>query len=238
MYGNMILSERVELRLDEDILGAIDQWRGKQDDYPSRSEAIRQLINRGLLQGSEQLQFSAGERMAVLMLCDVLEALPRKSRSEFEPDEVREIVGNGHLWALKSQYSWAFNREEDDPTLVTEVEDILRMWEDIDASLATLKPAEKDRLLKQAKVTGDPPRYEGFDGNNDAHYGVAHFLIKRLERFDGFRSDLNSHSRGTLPMYRRMLAVYKTIEPTGRHLSAEQLVDIFKARIHPTRRTE
>ncbi len=231
----MALSERFELRLDEEILRAVDAWRAQQQGYPSRAEAIRQLVSRGLSSRSN-VHLSAGERLVALMLCDVLKALPQRSDREFDPEEVREIIGGGHLWALKSTYSWAFNREMDDPTVVDEVYEILQMWEQVQESFDALVPAEKERVLKEADVIGDPPRYEGFDGNNDEHYGVAFFIIKHMERFDRFEKALNSHSRGTLPMYRRMLDVYKTLEPTGRYLSANQLVGIFKARIHPERR--
>jgi hypothetical protein len=230
----MVLSERLELRLDEETVDAVDEWRAKQQGQPSRSEAIRQLIDRGLSGRGGNVQVSTGERLAVLMLCDVLKALPSRPDREFDPEVVKEIVGGGHLWALKSEYSWAFNREMDNPLVVDEVYEILFMWEQIEDSFGALEPAQKQQVLKEVGIA-ETPRYEGFDGKNDDHYGIAFFIIKRSKegRFDRFEKALNSHSRGTLPMYRRMLEIYKTIEPTGRHLSASQLVEIFKARIHP-----
>lgn len=41
-------SERFELRLDPDTINRIDEWRGEQADLPSRSEAVRRLVNSGL----------------------------------------------------------------------------------------------------------------------------------------------------------------------------------------------
>jgi hypothetical protein len=41
-------SERFELRLDSEILDKIDGWRSDQRDVPSRSEAVRRLVNAGL----------------------------------------------------------------------------------------------------------------------------------------------------------------------------------------------
>jgi len=41
-------SERFELRLDPETLDKIDTWRSDQRDVPSRSEAVRKLINAGL----------------------------------------------------------------------------------------------------------------------------------------------------------------------------------------------
>ena len=41
-------NERFELRLDSEILERIDKWRGGRPDLPSRSEAVRQLVEAGL----------------------------------------------------------------------------------------------------------------------------------------------------------------------------------------------
>lgn len=38
----------LQMRVSEEFLRAIDEWRRQQDDLPSRSEAIRRLIERGL----------------------------------------------------------------------------------------------------------------------------------------------------------------------------------------------
>jgi hypothetical protein len=41
----MMLNQRVPLNIDPDQLQAIDEWRRVQPDLPSRSEAIRRLID-------------------------------------------------------------------------------------------------------------------------------------------------------------------------------------------------
>lgn len=41
-------SEAVNVRIDRDGLLALDGWRRNQEDLPSRPEAIRRLIQRGL----------------------------------------------------------------------------------------------------------------------------------------------------------------------------------------------
>ncbi len=43
-----IKSERVELRLDSEILDRIDEWRSKQEGFPSRAEAMRRLMRTGM----------------------------------------------------------------------------------------------------------------------------------------------------------------------------------------------
>src|ERR1700757_2111975 len=41
-------SERFELRLDSEALERIDEWRADRPDLPSRSEAMRRLVEIGL----------------------------------------------------------------------------------------------------------------------------------------------------------------------------------------------
>jgi hypothetical protein len=37
------------IRLSKELRGTVDNWAGKQDDTPTRSEAIRRLVEIGLL---------------------------------------------------------------------------------------------------------------------------------------------------------------------------------------------
>jgi hypothetical protein len=37
-----------QMRVSETFLKAVDKWRAKQDDEPSRAEAIRRLVEMGL----------------------------------------------------------------------------------------------------------------------------------------------------------------------------------------------
>jgi hypothetical protein len=39
---------QIGVRVDEDFLKLIDEWRRKQDDVPTRPEAIRRLVELGL----------------------------------------------------------------------------------------------------------------------------------------------------------------------------------------------
>ena len=40
--------ETIGVRMHPDALNALDSWRRKQEDLPSRPEAIRQLVKLGL----------------------------------------------------------------------------------------------------------------------------------------------------------------------------------------------
>jgi len=50
-------SERFELRLDEELMGRIDDWRRAERDAPTRAEAIRRLVSVGLEQGGHNALF-------------------------------------------------------------------------------------------------------------------------------------------------------------------------------------
>lgn len=41
-------TERIELRASAEFLKALDEWRRRQPDLPSRSSAIRQLVEKAL----------------------------------------------------------------------------------------------------------------------------------------------------------------------------------------------
>jgi len=49
-----IKSERIELRLDEELVQQIDDWRRQQSELSTRSEAIRRLVQQGLSSSSKQ----------------------------------------------------------------------------------------------------------------------------------------------------------------------------------------
>ena len=42
-------SERFEMRLSPELIAQLDQWRREQPDLPPRAEAVRRLIELGLI---------------------------------------------------------------------------------------------------------------------------------------------------------------------------------------------
>lgn len=77
------------------------------------------------------------------------------------------------------------------------------------------------------------------DGNNENEYlNVSRFLIEHLDRFSDFKGrDLNSHMP-SIDAYRRMYTVFEPIRgPLGSgNLAADQIIEILKAAVHPSRR--
>jgi Arc/MetJ-type ribon-helix-helix transcriptional regulator len=52
----------LEMRLGGSFLKTVDEWRRKQKDRPSRAEAIRRLVERGLANQSPARQLSKGAK--------------------------------------------------------------------------------------------------------------------------------------------------------------------------------
>lgn len=232
------MTERFEMRLGQSVLEELDSWRSTQDDLPSRSEAVRRLVEAGLGKTAERhVAIGDGERLIVMMLCQLFKHL--KVKSEIEPDFVEEVIGGGHYWALDWEYPGIFHRHEDAATVVSEVVDILDMWRFLERGFGALSKTDKDRVATEAEPIGKYVVFAGFDGNGEAEYGnIAKFLIEKLDRFTEFKGrELNSHMP-TLGAYRRMLSVFEPIRKNliGRDLNAVEIVPILQAWLHPSMR--
>ncbi|HEY0140400.1 MAG TPA: YfbU family protein [Thermoanaerobaculia bacterium] len=234
----MARTERFEMRVDEEILERIDRWRGSQDDVPSRAEATRRLIELGLASSVETsdeiVKFSDGERVLILMMRDLYKRL-KVEEAEVDADFLADAIYGGHYWAPKWEMSGVFHGEEDDPSDVHFVGDVLDMWSQIERSYERLDEKEKARIAREAEPFGKDVRLRGFDGNNESSLlGIANFFIKKMGRFEEFRGrDLNSHFP-SVDIHKRMLAVYAPMEKmlVGRGLNADQIIQLLQAQAY------
>ena len=225
------MSERFEMRLDEETLTRVDAWRRDQDDVPSRAEAMRRLVERGLgLSTSGSVGFSDGEKLILMMLRDVYKHL-RLTNGETDPDFLAKVLSGGHFWAPKWKWPGLYHGYEDDPADVTFVVNVLDMWSRLESAFEALPKKDKERVEKEAQLFGKKLRFPGFDGNEGACLGIAQFLVEELDRFGGFKGrDLNSHA----PLesgYRRMLKVYEPMRSglVGARLDVGQIIRILNA---------
>ena len=228
-------TERFEMRLDRQTLQQVDKWRSQQPDMPSRAEAVRRLVDRSLsASGSKEVEISDGEKLTLLMLCDICRHLDIPS--DTDPGFVARALVNGHYWGLDWKYPGLFERHIDSPAVVSEVVNVLDMWSFIETGYANLSDDEKAQVETDATPFGRHVRLPGFDGNNETeHLAVAYFLIRDLERFQTFKErGLNSHSR-SIERYRRMLHVFEPIRPTliGREMSTTEIIELLRARRRP-----
>lgn len=231
-------TERFEMRLDEEVIAAVDRWRTQRGG--SRAEAVRQLIDIGLQAADRQpLRFSPGETLTVYMLCEIIKGL-KVPTHEIDTKLIQEALLGGHLWGFRWGMSGLFHDHVDSDRVVTDAANLLDMWNFIELAYERFDDAAKERI-KQATGYGPPVTFLGFDGNDlheSEYIGVARYLIDVLGRFERFsKRDLNSHMP-TLAMYGRMYQVFEPMRSTliGQGLDEAQVTKILKARIYPSNR--
>ena len=224
------MSERFEMRLDEEKIKRIDGWRSQQTDVPSRAEAMRRLVELGLIRSSgETVRLSNGEKLLAMMMYDIYKHF--KIEGEINPDLIGEVVWGGHYWALGWELTGLFHNYEDDPRDVSFVVNVLDMWSFIERAYEKLTRKEKERVEREASPFGKDVQFPGFDGNDESsHLGITRFLIEKMNRFSQFKGrDLNSHMP-TIDTYQRMLAEFLPMREglSGTNLNANQIIQILK----------
>lgn len=229
-------SERFEMRLDEDTLNRVDQWRGGQADLPSRAEAVRRLIEVGLSRAAtknDSVSFSDGEKLLAIMMRDFYKHF--KIRGEIDPDFIGEVIWGGHYWAPRWEMQGLFHDHEDQLDHVRFVVNVLDMWTFLERGHQKLSAKEKARVEKEAEPFGKYVQFSGFDGNNESEFmSIALFFIRDMKRFSTFKDrELNSHAP-MVAAYGRMYRAFEPLRKTliGTELTADQIISILKARRH------
>jgi len=175
------------------------------------------------------MQLSDGERLILVMLAELYQH--HKIKGEIDPELVLSSIFKDKTWGLKWEYGSIFRDSEGgNPPAVQETCDILDMFRILTPSYEKLSDEDKARVQREAAPFGDDYKFQGFDGNNDEHYGIAGYLVEDLERYGELnKHNLNSHSSTTLPTYRRMLAQFNRVKLAPKYeLNADQIISILK----------
>lgn len=226
----MVKADRLELRLDEDLIERIDIWMGESGRASSRSDAVRQLVDIGLGTATgKSIHLTDGDKLNFMMLRDIMKHL-KINGAETDVDFIAETIFGGHYWAPTWEMQGLFHRHTDRPADVTLVVDTLDMWNFIEGCIEKLSPQETERL--KAANHGNLPKFAGFDGNNEnSLMSIARFIVEKMDRFSRFKErDFNSHTP-TAAGYRRMTKAFEPIRATlgfGRELSVDQIVELLK----------
>jgi uncharacterized protein len=228
-------TERFEMRIDSELLDRLDNWRGQEEDTPSRAEAVRRLLESGMAHDNKGRapHLSDGEKLITLMMANLIKGLG--VQTEVKPDLIESIIYGGHYWALNWEMSGVFHGHADKQSRVRFVVDVLDMWTFLEQGFETLSDADKERLANECEPFGKYVKFPGFDGNEESEYfSIAHFLTNDLNRFSRFRDDnrsLNSH-HATLAIYRKMYQVFEPIRATliGRRMNVDEMIAVINAR--------
>ena len=229
---------RFEMRLEPELIDEIDAWRARQPDLPTRSDAIRKLVQRGLVAAHpKSAQFTQGERMIMAMLADMMRA--QQLKTETDPDFIRESLFGGHYWSLPWRYPGIFHNHVDSPESVEDVVKILDMWRFLEDAYSRFDDAQKAELERREPLFGKNLRFPGFWGNGEGeHLGIAYHLIDRLDRFTTLKGrSLDSHAP-MLDVYERMLAAFEPIprKLMGRDMTVDEVATVLSAMTHPANR--
>lgn len=227
----MAKAERIELRLDEDLVARIDTWMNETGEASSRSDAVRQLVDVGLgAVTGKSIHLSDGDKLNFMMLREITRHL-KITGLEVDADFVAETIYGGHYWAPTWEMSGLFHKHTDRPADVTLVVNTLDMWDFIEGCIERLTPEEIEQVKKAH--FGYLPQFIGFDGNEEGELmSIARFMVEKMGRFSRFKKrDFNSHTL-TAARYRRMTRAFEPIRATlgfGRGLSVEQIIKVLKA---------
>ncbi|WP_086930580.1 YfbU family protein [Agarilytica rhodophyticola] len=183
------------------------------------------------------MKITDGEKLILLMLSELYDTLDVDG--EIEPDFIRSAIYSDKTWSIPWKYSGIPFENQETPGIVKEVLDILDMWSFIEYSYGELNDEDRAYVEKEASPFGKDPKFRGFDGNNETDYmGTASFIVNQLDRFEEFKGrNFNSHLP-SVDSYRRMLTVFNKMRNNFYldSLSAEQLVQILKEKVHPENR--
>ena len=207
------VTERFETRLSDDLLARVDQWRGRQEGLPNRSEAVRRLLERALAAAEKSpfdVSFSAGERVIIGILQEHYE---RTSQPSALADLAIEALATGNYWALPFERHALF--QGDDPTAYADAQEVMRildMYTMLERSYANLPVSEQKELASEFDLASEGIWFRGFDANEEGvQFSIARLLIEMLGRWSHFKErEMNSHFP-ELPRYRKMLRKFQGI---------------------------
>jgi uncharacterized protein YfbU (UPF0304 family) len=174
----------------------------------------------------------------LVMLSEIHEAL--KIKDGVDTKLLKEAIYSDNTWALTWEMPGIIGADahEETPPEVSEVVDILDMWQFLEEAHGELSPEDRKRVETEAAPFGARVKFTGFDGNHEGRLmSAATFLVDNMGRFSRFKGrDMNSHGSPPIDAYRRMLAVWEPMRATldGNRLTADQVIQILKAKKHPT----
>lgn len=225
-------TERMEVRLDTDLFDGLDAWRSKQRGLPSRSEAIRQLIESGIaVETPAEPKVSAAERLIIWLLTELLKCQP-----EYEDTGSIKIIQaallGGHFWALDWHFTGLLHGHTDKKSDLDFVLATMSMWRQIERDRDALSELDRQKLTERIGEYGAKWKFEGFEGNTGEGVlgSIAKFLVAELGRFDEFKGrTMNSHTENS-GHYKKMLGAFANFEKGlgGKTLNWEELAVLLK----------
>ena len=165
------------------------------------------------------MKLSEGEKIIIELLADIHNKLGLK---ESRANPILKAISTGNVWSVDKSVT------EVSTATSEETFQILEMWRSIESGYASFSKSEKQEVLEATGVA-EAPKFTGFDGNNEEHFGVAKYIIEQMGRYDEFKNrHLNSHRR-MLDGYKRMLAAYKKFGVSSNSMTSKMMIEILNS---------
>ena len=226
-------TERFEMRLTPDTIRRVDEWRSEQAGLPSRAEAVRRLIDVGLIMslGRQEITVSDGEKLLLTILGDICRHL--QIDNNVDPEFVVNAISEGRYWALQQQYDYLLHSRVQDKRVVDEVRDVLDMWRFIEEDYARLSKQDQELVASEGGPFGEHVAFRGFDHKYEGEYcATTRFLIDEMGWFSGFKGRDFYTVGFRMEGYRRMLEIFepirRTLDGPNKRLSAAQIIKLLK----------
>ena len=142
------------------------------------------------------MQLTLAERLLLRNQLKIMKALNVPDNSPDQYDEQIAVLDGGYEVYYPDVLS-GLNRSGTDASVTAEVLEILDMFRALDSA-----------KRKGLTVSGE---FEGFDANNDPHYGFAYFVLNVQGSYAESAPARNSHSSTTLPRYRNMVSTWQSL---------------------------
>ena len=218
MVNKNLKENRVELRINNELLERIDNWRKKNGDLDiSRSDAIRSMIK------SCCYDFKLSEQQRIFMLLILADLKGNSSENAVigkkDIDIAIKAILEGHDWALKEIWDGCLV-EPDNPDDVRFVYDVLDMFRVLTFS---------NKVLGDDKLLSDNLNFKGFDSNEESKLcSITFFILEHLDKYAESKKERCELEalRPMKPVYINMLKKYKRIYKGGL-LTKEQIEQII-----------
>ncbi|WP_408951590.1 YfbU family protein [Lysobacter sp. Hz 25] len=178
------------------------------------------------------MNLSNEQRLIVAMLASIQQKLAvTEDDDAVNPAFIMEAIRQNQQWAIPNKYIGLFALEPSPPQ-VTRVYAYLGMWEHLESAYDELSAKDKKRVAAALGLGKSPLRMPGFDAKTEWEFlATARFILQHMCMFARFlgRGPLIA-SRPMLETYEATYEMYRLemLEVTSHHLSADQLLHIFK----------
>ena len=183
-----------------------------------------------LLAMGATMNLSEGERLILVMLCDIHKALNLKGA--IDPDALKPLLLEAEHNGLTRAANGASGDHRDHTAVASEVSEILDMWSAVERGYKHLSVEEKRVVEAEAGPLGRGVRFSGFDVDSEVEYrDAAHHLVEVTGLFDRFQGrNLDAHMPA-LAGYRRMLRIYGPMRSVSgdRRLDVQQIIALSNA---------